>query len=164
MMPTLAITTNTITRPAASPPDTPAWARLARAASESARFFGFAAASRTARPPVSTGVSVSIADIHFGLSTASLAADLFRQSRNARSTRRIPPTSLSQYDVSDALPLLPTSPASARRQMPVLTRATPTSHPAVKTSPFTPRPGGQQHHDHGDDGQPADRHADRAGT
>src|SRR5260370_34625730 len=47
--------------------------------------------------------------------------------------------------------------------MTVLTRATPTSHPAVKTSPFTPGPGGEQHQDHGDDGQRADRHADRDG-
>ena len=104
------------TRPTvASLPDAPAWARLAPAASESARFFGFTAASSTDKPPVLTGVSVSIADIHFGWSTASPAAGRFRQSRNAMSTSRIPPTSLSQYDVSDALPPLPTSPASARR-------------------------------------------------
>jgi hypothetical protein len=75
----LAITTKTIKPTAASPPEVPAWARLAPAAKESARFFGFAAANSTANPPALNGVSVSIAAIHFGWAGVSPGAARLRQ-------------------------------------------------------------------------------------
>ena len=68
-----------------------------------------------ARPPAFTGVSVSIADIHFGASGVSPGAGRLRQSRSANRTSTSPRTSFSQYDVSDAPPLVETSPASATR-------------------------------------------------
>ena len=121
---------------AASLPDAPAWAKLAPAAKESARFFGFRPLSSAPRPPALTGVSESIDAIHLGCACAS---GLFcaRSFLTARRTSHTPSSSLIQDTVSEVVSSVDASLASERRYTATLTTATPSTQPARKAGPLT---------------------------
>jgi hypothetical protein len=78
-----------------------------------------------------------MAAIHVGVSASSSDAGRRRQLRRACSTRNAPRPSLIQYDVSEAVLSVATSPASAIAYTTPLTTARPSTQPTRKERPFT---------------------------
>src|SRR6516164_7510655 len=125
-----AITVNTTTATASSPPDRCAAPIVLPAARHITRFLGLTADSRNPRPSALPKVSESIVLIHLGSSAATPGLGRSRHCRTASPSSNTPKTSFSTDDTVDGFPVevLPAWPTS--RNTTTVTTTIPATHPA----------------------------------